>query len=451
MVAGILGGGRWREAAAAAMILALGYSFARAHPNRLAGSAWVAVVLSWGLWKRKEDLVKDLEGIEFVPWTQVEAFASEMLVLDCTHSTLDCLTHHRMPSAAPAAIAGDTTSAMVLSAVKQGHKILSCHKKVSVNHFDIDAFISVWSACNPSLTKDFFDALLQAAAIGDFREFDQTQLGSDLGLKICCWINTMERRLFSRPFEDGDEDKWPYFMQEGRFLHFLRNPDEHEEEWKEEYSRVKSDLVSIEELGRIRCYDDISLCVVQVPEPIHYYALFSVSKGYDVVLSGYSRNRHEIEQKYTQFVNLASRRTLPRLELATLCKTLNELEEYAAKAAERRTIGAMRRRSAKKESQMTWKCERVVDTGPLLRLEDSESPEAMTRAQRYAHPYERDIQSSKIKLNSMERLLVSYMTHSYNGVTPKLRWTWNDIHHFNKSIRYDNWKVDFESLVTAAL
>ena len=100
-----------------------------------------------------------------------------------------------------------------------------------------------------------------------------------------------------------------------------------------------------------------------------------------------------------QFVNLASRRTLPRLELATICKTLNDLEEYAAKgsylraclpwsaesaiAAERRTIGAIRRRSAKKESQMTWKCERVVDTGPLLRLEDSESPEAMTRAQRY--------------------------------------------------------------------
>eukprot|EP00960_Hanusia_phi_P039932 754149-Hanusia_phi.AAC.4 len=105
---------------------------------------------------------------------------------------------------------------------------------------------------------------------------------------------------------------------QGRFLHFLKHPEEHEEEWKEEYTRyrafsddmgecgmmlrgrVKSDLTAIEELGRIRHYEDISLCVIQVPEPIHYYALFSISKGFDVVLSGYNRNRHEIEQKYTQ-------------------------------------------------------------------------------------------------------------------------------------------------------
>eukprot|EP00960_Hanusia_phi_P039931 754149-Hanusia_phi.AAC.3 len=98
-----------------------------------------------------------------------------------------------MPSASSSLIAGDTTSSMVLNAVMQGNEILARHKKVSVNHFDIDAFISVWSACNPSLAKDFFDALVQAAAIGDFREFDHTELGSDLGLKICCWINTMER------------------------------------------------------------------------------------------------------------------------------------------------------------------------------------------------------------------------------------------------------------------
>ena len=103
--------------------------------------------------------------------------------------------------------------------------------------------------------------------------------------------------------------------------------------------------------------------MVTVPRPLHYYALFSATCGYDVVLSSYPALSPssspstsapspppspalqgeivaplcslEIEQKYTQFINLESRETMPRIEMRELVTMLNMLESHARRLHER--------------------------------------------------------------------------------------------------------------------
>jgi len=117
---------------------------------------------------------------------------------------------------------------------------------------------------------------------------------------------------------------------------------------------------------------DIGCCVVESPRALHYYALFSVTRGCDTVLSSHSGSCHEIEQKYTQFVNLETRDTPPRLEMKAFVEALNVLESRARPAG---------------GDEPVWKGERVVDTGPLHRLQ--QAGETLTKSQRYGHPFER--------------------------------------------------------------
>jgi hypothetical protein len=285
----------------------------------------VAVVFALaGLRNKKR---KRLKALEFVSWRDAEALEErkeerKILVVDTTHATRECLTHHKMRYAPPPTLRSDTTTAMVLKAIAQRHEVLSSATGVTVDHFDIDAFLSVFSACNPQVAETFSDVIREAAHIGDFRELDLSRPGAQNALKVCCWLNSLERQLFSRPFEGGDEKKWPYFLGDGRFASFLHalhsSADAQRHLWGAEYDKVMADLNILNHGGQVRRYNDIGLVVVEAPTAVHYYALFSVSRGCDTVLSSYPASTppsitvkrcHEIEQKYTQYVNLESRDT----------------------------------------------------------------------------------------------------------------------------------------------
>ena len=45
------------------------------------------------------------------------------------------------------------------------------------------------------------------------------------------------------------------------------------------------------------------------------------------VLSIYDNNRYELEYKYTTWVDIVSRPTLPRIDLSPLANQLNQLEK----------------------------------------------------------------------------------------------------------------------------
>ena len=358
----------------------------------------------------------------YVPFS--EAVAADAAVCDCTHPEAPTFTHHKGHRNHKDIKPADTSTGLVINAIASGKPFSGWLDKpaVTVNHFDGDALFSCWSYINRTAALKHADILRVAAALHDFREMPapEGQNADPLALPalaLCCWVNSIERAQFSPPYEDKDaDDKFAFFLRE---LHsFLEAPEEYKQLWIEEYDRVLADYNLITEQGRVQIYPDIGVAVIECPRPVHYYALFSHSLGCDVVVSMYEGQRYEVEEKYTQFVNVHSRKVQARLDMGPLSAVLNEADVGRKKGT-------------------TWGAPRMVDTGPLLRLDNSNGK--LPKAQRYGHPTARPMYASGLSPEQFEGIVVSFFKHGLKGVPPKVGgWGWDELHNLNDKI---NWKV----------
>lgn len=333
-------------------------------------------------------------------------------MVDSTHANGFMLSHWR-GAPTPPEVRDDTSAAMVLNALKLNLPELEL-ECVTANHFDIDGFVGVWALLNPELALDNEELLRQMALIGDFRELDLNHPLAGEALKLVCWMNAKERELFYPPFgaEQMPEPevtlcpkKFAYFLRE--FKRVLQNPDWERGAWEDEVASV---LLGYKQIFKpdttITRHPDIGLMIIETPHPVHYYALFSRTVGFDIVLSCYEQNRYELEYKYTTWVDIGSRSTLPRLPLAPLAEKLNKLEK----------------------SGHRWTFDAVTDTGPLLRLKGDQ----LTRMEAYDHPTEREIYSSSIVVNELKKIVTEHFQEAYAGVEPRYYWTWKEIKALNK-------------------
>ena len=260
---------------------------------------------------------------EFVPWKDVDSDqqkSGSVVVVDATHPTLPCLTHHRMAAHRQHGLRGDTSSDLVFAARAERSRMLRNATKVSCDHFDIDALVSVFVATRPLAARPRERLLREIARIGDFRHLSADPAQDALcrtALAVCCWINSEEKRVFARPFERGtkgaggegvyqDGNKWSYFLGSpspkpstlsaaapmmgspgGRPRQPPQPPPRCRFEaaldgdglfgpWRDEFTRVLDDLGRSREL---ESYPEIDLCVRRFPlsRPPHYYALFGES------------------------------------------------------------------------------------------------------------------------------------------------------------------------------
>jgi hypothetical protein len=147
-------------------------------------------------------------------------------------------------------------------------------------------------------------------------------------LKLCAWINSRERSLFTRPFEGVEEDE-----SVKKFEHFLplmntaldaveppegsstatddvnaakcgiNDGDEETRRVLEGVERLYRNVSGLVEWdGPCERWDTLGVCVVRCDEPVHYYALFSLAVDSDVVVGVYDGNRYEVESRYVGFV-----------------------------------------------------------------------------------------------------------------------------------------------------
>ena len=344
----------------------------------------------------------------FIPFT--EAKNQKAVIVDSLHPNGLVLAHWR-GAVNPPGTADDTSAGIVLNALHQQVPGLDL-PYVTANHFDIDGFVGVWSVLNPKEALQHEPVLRQMALIGDFRELDLNHPAADKALKLVCWINKLEKDKFYPPFgaDDLEENemeasvpKFHFFLN--AFTDVLRNPENYKSDWEEEYNQVLAGYQVIHSLAtRVMHYPEIGLVQVQTPEPVHYYALFSRSIGSDMVLAQYNQNRYELEYKYTTWVDIASRPTLPRVPLKPLGKILQNLET----------------------NPHTWTAESVTDTGPILRLNGNKLP----KKERYANPTERPIYGSSISPEQLSEQVLAYFKAKYAGIQPKGKWTWSEIKAF---------------------
>jgi hypothetical protein len=347
---------------------------------------------------------------QFIPFS--EAREKQAIIVDSLYPNGLVLAHWR-GAPTPEEVRDDTSAAMVLHALRLNLRGIDL-PYVTANHFDIDGFVGVWSLLNPELALENEEILRQMALIGDFRELDLNHPLAGEALKLVCWINERERELFYAPFAADESEekeakrcvsKFRYFLRE--FGRVLKDPDWEKPVWEEEVADVLLGYRDIYKPDtKLERHPDIGLVIIETQRPMHYYALFSRTIGFDIVLACYENNRYELEYKYTTWVDIASRPTLPRMALQPLAEQLNALET----------------------SGYTWTANNLTETGPLLRLEGKD----LSRMQRYDHPNTRDIFSSSIPVAEMKKIVVAYFQNAYSGIAPKRYWTWDEIKSLNK-------------------
>ena len=351
----------------------------------------------------------------FVPFSNLRQ--QPTIVVDSIGAGAALTLAHWRGAATPAAWRDDTSAGSVLSFLRAqgGADTAAAPLAVTANHFDIDGFVGVWALLHPALALAHEPLLRLVARLGDFREMDWADPLADPALQVVCWLNAEEKSRFYAPFEAATqrqrEDqasaaKFAWFLP--RFGEVLTNPAARAA-GRPEYERVQAALAVVQSPAtQLRHYSDVGLVVVQTPEPLPYYALFGPTAGYDMVLACYANQRYELECKYTTWVDLESRPTLPRLPLALLAAGLNALE----------TSSKNQRRN-----NCRWAADAFTDTGPLLRLTGPK----LGKAQRYADPDGRLIYPSAIAPEALEATVVAFLRAGYAGIAPRRYWTWAEV------------------------
>ena len=331
------------------------------------------------------------------------------IVVDSTGLGAALTLAHWRGAATPPALRDDTSAGSCLRALRAPATPGLGAAAVTANHFDIDGFIGVWALLNPALALTHEELLRLTATLGDFREISWRHPLADHALQLVCWLNAEEKARFYEPFgaparrrreDEASAEKFAWFLP--RFAEILLNPAAGRPAWEPEYARVKQAVAALQgPLTQRVDYPALGLAVVRTPAPVPYYALFGPTAGFDWVLSLYDGQRYELEAKYTTWVDLASRPTLPRLPLPALAARLNELET----------------------SPYRWAADPLTDTGPLLRLAGRRLP----KAERYADPDGRPIYASSLAAGVVEREVVDFLTAGYAGVAARQYWTWAEV------------------------
>ena len=315
---------------------------------------------------------------------------------------------HWRGAATPELLRDDTSAGSVLRALRVP-ETLGLAAAVTANHFDVDGFVGVWALLNPALAVQHEELLRLVATLGDFREIDWHHPLADHALQLVCWLNAEEKARFYEPFgaparrrreDEASAEKFDWFLP--HFAEVLEQPATGQAAWQPEYERVKRAVAIMQSPATsLRRYPEIGLTVVCTPEPLPYYALFGPSAGSDMVLSIYDGQRYEFEYKYTTWIDLASRPTLPRLPLNSLAEQLNAQEQAAHR----------------------WTFDGITDTGPLLRL----AGKTLSKVQRYADPDQRPIYVSSIAAEQLEQEVVAFFQTKYAPIKPRRYWTWPEI------------------------
>ena len=339
--------------------------------------------------------------MEFLPFHEVKNH-KEVVIVDSYFKGRTMLSHWRGASI-PKGLEDDSSTGIVLNAVKANHPSAKL-PFVSNNHFDIDGFLGIWALMYPELALKHEALLREAALIGDFREWKAGSSLSLEALKLCCWINSVERDRFYEPFGEKDEaascvPKYAYFLP--LLKEFLEEPTAFKNEWEQELTTILEQQEFLQAGGQIERLGELHIQIVNNPEPLHYYVLFQDSQDMDMVLSMYEGNRYELEYKYISWVDTAHRNLYPRLSFQSIAKRLNELEE----------------------NLYEWEFDSIMDTGPILRLNKG----GLTKAERFNHPFKRKIYPSSIPPDQFRNLVIDYYQEALAGINTRKSWTWKEM------------------------
>lgn len=254
------------------------------------------------------------------------------IAVDCDPSAPALtLSHHLDGDGTPAPFRHDLASGAALNwaASELRDEYGRGARYVYNNHFDVDGFLAAWVALNADEAVHHREAILAAAASGDFAEWtnDRAVQFAILGE----WIDDpkyspVARRALDMEDQSSDQAKYAAVLQELPSL--LYHPEKLEELWRTIYEDLRRQIHLFSTGGaRVREHPETHLSVVETSRVLKARAVLARAKGDRLLQAVLAGGGHLYFFRFRPYLGyrIVSKPITVTLDASSLARRLNRV------------------------------------------------------------------------------------------------------------------------------
>ena len=264
-------------------------------------------------------------GLEFVPYDQLNDRPHIIVDGDPNEHTELTLSH--LPkSGTPRSLKADTSAEIALNYITSGSNLARNVPVVSSNQFSPDGLVAALTLVNPERALQNRDLMINIASAGDFLRYRDPQ-----ALKTVFTITGFADPEVSPYYKElagrsGDgQTAILYQMLIFGLLDIFTHIEDYRDLWEEEFDHVKRSEAAIQAHDvKLEEFPEIDLVVIESPEPLHPVATCSATDCLRVLTV--HDGRYWLKYRYESWVQLVSRRPMPRIDLDPFVTRLQVME-----------------------------------------------------------------------------------------------------------------------------
>jgi hypothetical protein len=278
--------------------------------------------------------------MRFLPYNQTTAIPN--VIVDGARNARTVLTLSHWPkSGSPSGLSGDTSTAIVFNYLDAPRFHVEA-EVVSNNHFDEDGLVGIFAMLHPTLAQRHREFLIDLAQAGDFGVFTHRR-AARMAFVLSAYADPesspLPASLFTLPYAELAGEL--YLQLLNVLPKLLTSVEDYRTLWGSEDARLTASEELIEEgLITIDEQPDLDLAIVRLPDDltgqrVHRFAQPRLAECHPFALHNRTERtrllllqgrRVELQYRYESWVQLASRRPSPRVDLSELADELNREE-----------------------------------------------------------------------------------------------------------------------------
>jgi hypothetical protein len=278
--------------------------------------------------------------MQFVPYNLTATIPN--IIVDGSGNDHTVLTLSHWPkSGSPLELRGDTSTAIVFNYLDAPQLHIEA-EAVSNNHFDEDGLVGIFALLQPVVAQRHRDLLVDVAEAGDFGVFERRH-AARIAFVLSAYADPesspLPTGLFNRPYADLASELYVQLLDV--LPRLIMGVEDYRRLWESEDAKltateelINRGLITVEE------QTELDLAIIRLPEEltpqrVHRFTQRRLAECHPFALHNRTTcsrllllqgRRAELQYRYESWVQFASRRPAPRVDLSELASELN-LEE----------------------------------------------------------------------------------------------------------------------------
>ncbi|MEY2431668.1 MAG: hypothetical protein QOC92_1393 [Acidimicrobiaceae bacterium] len=283
--------------------------------------------------------------MKFVPYTAL--VGEPNVIVDGAATTATVLTLSHWPgSTVPAPLRADLSAEIAVRYLERPDERVDADL-VSNNHFDEDGLLGLYALVFPDDALARRELVIDVARAGDFA-WSHTRQAARVAFALSSFVDPAVSPLDAAVFQGEYQEVAARLYGEllPRTTELLTNPDRFRDLWADEDAHLTMSNAMLDD-GEATIVErpELDLAIVTVPPTLRERVVHRFTQTRDAGLhpmavhnrtemsrvAYVSGHHYEVQQRYETWVQLVSRRPLPRQDLGVLAERLNHLEADGGK------------------------------------------------------------------------------------------------------------------------